>query len=224
MRRLPLSRIAVALAVAAFAFVWVTPFSGAQEDRWATAMTAFEEADRRSRPPQGGVIFVGSSSIRRWNLDASFPHKGYINRGFGGSEIADSVRHVDLLINRHEPQVVVMYAGDNDIARGKTAQQVANDFKAFVGKVHAENPATRIAFIAIKPSILRWEMVGTMRQANGLIREFTITDDRLGFVDIDGPMLGWGGKPNPAFFVEDGLHMTPEGYEIWAAVLKPFLK
>ena len=224
MSRLPLSRIGVALAVATVAFVCLTPFAAAQEDRWANAMAAFEEADRTSPPPQGGVIFVGSSSIRLWNLDASFAGKGYINRGFGGSEIADSVRHVDLLINRHEPRVIVMYAGDNDIARGKTPQQVANDFKAFIGKVHAENPDTRIAFIAIKPSIRRWEMVGAMRQANTLIREFTITDDRLGFVDIDGPMFGWDGKPNPAFFVEDGLHMTPEGYEIWAAVLKPFMK
>ena len=153
-------------------------------------MAAFEEADRTLPPPQGGVVFVGSSSIRRWNLDTWFPGKGYVNRGFGGSEIADSVRHVDLLINRHEPRVVVTYAGDNDIVRGKTAQQVANDFKAFVGRVHAENPDARIAFIASKPSILRWEMVGAIRQANALIREFTITDDRLGFVDIDGPMLG----------------------------------
>ena len=194
-----------------------------QADKWAKEMAAFEEQDRTD-PAIGGVVFVGSSSIRLWDLKKSFPDVPALNRGFGGSEIPDSVAHVDLLVIRHKPRIVVFYAGDNDIAAGRTPQQVFDDYKAFVTKIHAALPATRIAFIAIKPSILRWALVDKVRAANTLVREYAAIDDRLGFVDVDGPMLGWDEKPRKDLFVADGLHMTPKGYELWTTLVRPFIE
>ena len=193
-----------------------------QADKWAKEMAAFEEQDRND-PAIGGVVFVGSSSIRLWDLKKSFPDEPALNRGFGGSEIPDSVAHVDLLVIRHKPRIVVFYAGDNDIAAGRTPQQVFDDYKAFVTKVHTALPATRIAFIAIKPSILRWALVDKVRAANALVREYAAADDRLGFVDVDGPMLGWDEKPRKDLFIADGLHLTPKGYELWTTLVRPFL-
>lgn len=194
-----------------------------QTDKWAKEMAAFEEQDR-SDPAIGGVVFVGSSSIRLWDLKKSFPDVPALNRGFGGSEIPDSVAHVDLLVIRHKPRIVIFYAGDNDIAAGRTPQQVFDDYKAFVSKVHAALPATRIAFIGIKPSIQRWPLVDKVRAANALVRQYAATDDRLGFVDVDGPMLGWDEKPRKDLFVADGLHMTPKGYELWTTLVRPFIE
>jgi lysophospholipase L1-like esterase len=197
--------------------------ASAQADRWAKEMAAFEEQDRKD-PAVGGVVFVGSSSIRLWDLKKSFPDVPALNRGFGGSVIPDSVAHVDLLVIRHKPRIVIFYAGDNDIAAGHTPQQVFNDYKAFVAKVHAALPATRIAFIAIKPSIQRWALVDKVRAANALVREHAAADDRLGFVDVDGPMLGWDEKPRKDLFIADGLHMTPKGYELWTTLVRPFIE
>ena len=184
----------------------------AQADKWAKEMAAFEQQDR-SDPAIGGVVFVGSSSIRLWDLKKSFPDVPALNRGFGGSEIPDSVAHVDLLVIRHKPRTVVFYAGDNDIAAGRTPQQVFDDYKAFVTKIHAALPAARIAFIAIKPSILRWALVDKVRAANTLVREYAATDDRLGFVDVDGPMLGWDEKPRKDLFIADGSEERRVGKE-----------
>lgn len=196
----------------------------AQAPGWQKEMAAFEAQDRGSRPARGGIVFVGSSSIRLWDLQKAFPGLPVINRGFGGSQVADSVTHVDLLVVRHAPRTVVVYAGDNDIAAGKSPAVVAADFRAFVEKVHAALPKTRIAFIAIKPSLQRWALVGKVREANGLVRAFCEGDDRLGYIDVDGPMLGWDEKPRADLFVADGLHMTPKGYEVWTALVRPFLE
>ncbi len=194
----------------------------AQADKYAKEMAAFEEQDKKD-PAIGGIVFVGSSSIRLWDLKKSFPDVAALNRGFGGSEIPDSVNHVDLLVIRHKPRIVIFYAGDNDIANGRTPQQVFTDYKAFVTKVQAALPQTRIAFIGIKPSIQRWALVDKVRAANALVREFAATDDRLGFIDVDGPMLGWDEKPRKDLFIADGLHMTPKGYVVWTALVRPFL-
>ena len=194
----------------------------AQQDKWAKEMAAFEEQDRKD-PAAGGIVFVGSSSIRLWDLEKSFPEMSALNRGFGGSEIADSVSHADLLVIRHKPRTVIIYAGDNDIANGRTPQQVLSDYKSFVGKVHAALPQARIAFIGIKPSVQRWALIEKIRAANALVREFAASDDRLGYIDVDGPMLGWDEKPRKDLFVQDGLHMTPKGYELWTVLVRPFL-
>jgi lysophospholipase L1-like esterase len=195
----------------------------AQADPWAEAMAAFEQQDQKS-PAIGGIVFTGSSSIRLWDLARSFPNLPVLNRGFGGSQIIDAVNHVDLLVIKHKPRTVVFYAGDNDLAAGRTPQQVTADFKAFVAKIHAALPDARIAFIGIKPSILRWSIVAQVRQANALIREYCDGDDRLGFVDVDGPMLGWDGKPRKDLLIQDGLHLSPKGYELWTTLVRPFLE
>src|SRR5712691_4050334 len=130
--------------------------AGAADDkafaRWEKTIAAFEQQDKDKPPPKNAVLFAGSSSIRLWDLPKYFPGMDVINRGFGGSEVADSVHFADRLIVKHKPRIVVLYAGDNDIAAGKTPERVLADFKAFVKAVHAGLPKTKIVYISIKPS------------------------------------------------------------------------
>ena len=217
-------RLIVLFAALAGALAAAAGSAAAQPGRWEKELAAFAARDADAPPPAGGVVFVGSSSIRLWDLEKAFPTLEAVNRGFGGSQIADSVEHADLLVLRHKPRTIVFYAGDNDIAQGKTPGTVAGDFRAFAAKVHAALPGTRIAFIAIKPSLQRWKLIAQVRDANSRIRAFCETDDRLGFVDVDGPMLGWDEKPRPELFVADGLHLSPAGYELWTTLVRPFVE
>ena len=196
----------------------------AEESRWESAMKAFEEQDAKQPPPKNGILFVGSSSIRKWDLKKWFPDRNAINRGFGGSEVSDSVEFADRIILKHSPRVVVVYAGDNDIAHEKTPQQVCDDYKKLVGLIHADLPRTKVVFIAVKPSIKRWALVDKIREANRLVTEFTANDERLAFVDIDKPMIGSDGTPQPDLFVKDGLHLSEKGYALWTKLVRPHLR
>ena len=196
----------------------------AKESRWEKSIRAFEERDRKDPPPTGEIVFVGSSSIRGWDTKRYFPDLKTIQRGFGGSQVADSVQFADRIVIPYRPRVVVLYAGDNDIAGGKTPQRVLDDYKAFVRKVHAALPKTRIVYIPIKPSIARWKLVEKMRQANALIEAYTKTDPRLRYVDIDKPMIGDDGRPRKELFAKDGLHLSHEGYVLWTRLVRPHLE
>ena len=158
-----------------------------------------------------------------WNTDKWFPGLKTLNRGFGGSQIADSLHFVDRVVLPYRPKTIVFYAGDNDVAAGKKADEVYADYRAFVGKVHKDLPETKILYIAIKPSLARWNLVEEMRKANGLIAAFSSKDDLLEYVDIDAPMLGNDDKPREDLFLGDGLHLNETGYELWTSVLLPFL-
>lgn len=196
----------------------------AAADRWEPAIRDFEAKDRERPPAQGGIVFVGSSSIRLWNLAESFPGLSAINRGFGGSELADSVRYADRIVIPYRPRIVVLYAGDNDLAAGKGPERVLADFKQFVAKVHAALPKTRIVYIGVKPSLSRWKLIDKIRDANRRIKDFAATDTRLVFIDVEPPMLAPEGKPRPELFQSDGLHLNAAGYRLWADLLRPHLK
>jgi lysophospholipase L1-like esterase len=195
-----------------------------EESRWASAIADFEKQDQASPTDPGGVVFVGSSSIRMWDLEKSFPKAGYLNRGFGGSQIADSIEFAKQLVLKHKPRIVVMYAGDNDIAGGKSPEVVAGDFKTFRELLHEELPETQLIYIAIKPSLKRWEMWPQMDAANKLISAQCDKDERLAFADIIEPMLNETGTPLPGLFVKDGLHLSEAGYETWTKVLNSELE
>lgn len=194
-------------------------------ERWKEAMAKFEKADEANPPQPGGVVFVGSSSIRLWKLEKSFPkQKDLVNRGFGGSEICDAVHYFDLLVARHQPRLVVLYAGDNDVAGGKKAQQVLADFRAFAEQMKIKLPQTQLVYISIKPSIARWKLAEEMKKANTLIaKECEKQPKQLVFLNVWNTMLSKEGKPRKELFIKDGLHLNEKGYERWTALLRPHL-
>ncbi len=191
--------------------------------KWEKPIQAFEQEDEKSPPPKGEIVFVGSSSIRLWKTEPSFPGFKVINRGFGGSQIADSTHFIERIVLKHEPRIVVFYAGDNDVASGKSAERVIADFTAFAEKLHAKLPQTRLLFIAIKPSTSRWKLADTQRAANEGIAKLAASTDWISFVDIWKAMLNDDGQPRADLLIKDGLHMNADGYRIWNAALLPHL-
>lgn len=192
--------------------------------QWAPEMAAFAAADKQQPPPKDGVLFIGSSSIHAWtSLAQDFPGVPVINRGFGGSAIADSTYYADRIAIPYRPRVIVMYAGDNDMSEGATPEQVLRDVQAFVARVQRSLPHTTIVYISIKPSLARESLWPRMREANAAVAHWMQGHKGLRFVDISGAMLDAQGRPRPELLREDGLHMTAAGYAIWVAALKPVL-
>jgi lysophospholipase L1-like esterase/predicted TIM-barrel fold metal-dependent hydrolase len=192
--------------------------------RWEGDIRQFEEADRAGKTPSGGTLFVGSSSIRLWDLKKSFPGKDYINRGFGGCETSDVVHFANRIVLPYKPKLILLYAGDNDIAAGKSAVEVADDFKAFVRIVHQALPRTRIIYLPIKPSTSRWTQYPRQRAANALVEATCVANPLLEYVDLVSPLFGKDGKPDPALLREDGLHLSERGYALWTERLRPVIE
>lgn len=190
--------------------------------KWLGDISAFEARDRTNPPPQGCIVFVGSSSIRRWTtLAADFPGYPVINRGFGGSQLADSVNFADRIVTPYHPRQVVIYAGGNDINAKKSPEEVFGDFVALVEKIRAGAPKAKIAFISIAPNPSRWAQVAKVRETNDLIAGWS-KKHGVEFINVFPLMLGADGKPKD-IYVADGLHMNPKGYAIWTEAVKPYL-
>lgn len=204
------------------------PPAWAQDDpdpaRFAEEIDAFNQWDRKNAAPTSPIVFVGSSSIRFWPTAERFPGLPVVNRGFGGSHISDVNHYLEQVVLQYAPRAIVFYAGDNDIAGEKHPEQVLEDYRTFVERVHTRYPGIPIFFIPIKPSLSRWTLWPRMQEANDAIRAYSDDHEALFYVDTATPMLGEDGTPRPALFVEDGLHLSEAGYDEWTAILKPYLE
>ena len=203
--------------------LWAAEKAG--PERWEKTIAAFEAADKtRPSPPGRDPVHRLLHDLRWKTLAQDFPEHKVINRGFGGSQIADCIFYADRIVIPYQPRLIVLRAGGNDIHAGKTPEQVRADFQAFVEKVRAKLPKVRIAYMTINATPARWANVEREKKANQLIKDYIAKGENLDYIDTFDATMGADGKPREELFVKDRLHFNAEGYKILAAIVRKHLK
>ncbi|HTM91508.1 MAG TPA: GDSL-type esterase/lipase family protein [Flavisolibacter sp.] len=186
----------------------------------------FRRQDSIQAVPAHPVLFIGSSSFTRWtDVQDYFPGYNILNRGFGGSTLADVLRYEEDVIFKYDPKQIVIYCGENDVASSDTitATTVFNRFQNLYSEIRAVYPNVPVVYISLKPSPSRWYLKEKAIAVNGLIENFLKNENNAQFISVWNDMLGPDGKPIPELFVEDNLHMNAKGYAIWQKKIQPVL-
>ncbi len=187
---------------------------------------AFKIEDSLHKPPQHAILFVGSSSFRKWtDVQSYFPGYKIINRGFGGSSLPDVIRYADDIIFPYNAKEIVIYCGENDFAADSTlpAETVFERFKILYGMIRKNMPIVPVVFVSIKPSPSRREYWNKMIAANKLIKDYIGTQTHISFIDVYSLMMSDQQQTKPEIFLSDSLHMNAKGYAIWQKAIKPYL-
>jgi lysophospholipase L1-like esterase len=193
-------------------------------NRWTADIKKFQEWDTKNSSPKDAVLFYGSSSIVFWKTAGSFPDLPVMNRGFGGSYMADAVYYVKELVIRYKPRVVVVYEGDNDIADGIPPKLIHRDFINLADAIHAALPQTEIICLAVKLCTNRWKWRTEVNELNALNKAWCGTKKYITFVDTAAVLLGADRLPKSEYFLTDQLHLNEKGYAQWNALLGPIIK
>ena len=198
-----------------------------EKPRFWQEIQNFKSSDQKKAPPKDAILLIGSSSFTKWqNVSDYFPGKIMINRGFGGSRLTDLNFYSEDLLNPYQPKQVIVYCGENDFADDENlkADVVVDRFKTFYKKIREKFPNIEVDFISIKYSPSREKLWPQMKEANGKIAKFMKKEKNAEFIDITQTMNDSNGNVRKDLFVEDMLHMTTEGYQLWAKVMKPYIK
>ncbi|MFT4512830.1 MAG: lysophospholipase L1-like esterase [Planctomycetota bacterium] len=201
--------------------------AGENPTKWQVAIDKFVAQDRDAPAAKHGVVFVGSSSIRLWRtLAADMDPVPVVQRGFGGSKLFDAIYYSEELVSKHEPSVVVVFSGTNDIA-GKTpksAERVRDLFRQFVARLRSHDPELAICHIAITPTLAREQHIPIVDEANRLIRLDCESNPLLTFVNPCVDLADANGRPDPQWFIKDRLHLNKRGYEVWTRHIRPTIE
>lgn len=193
---------------------------------FADEIAAFKKQDSLAMPPRDAILFTGSSSFRLWkNIDSYFPGYTIINRGFGGSTLTDMIRYVKDIIYPYQPKQIIIYCGENDFAADTSLYpaQVAARFEELFNLIRAKYKKVPIAYVSMKPSPSRQQLMPRYHVANVMIRNFLKKKKRTAFIDVYSAMLLPDGNPMPDIFIQDRLHMNEKGYAIWKNIITPYL-
>ncbi|WP_259071451.1 GDSL-type esterase/lipase family protein [Mucilaginibacter sp. X4EP1] len=188
---------------------------------------AFKHQDSINPPAKGGILFIGSSSIRKWtDLELRFAGKPIIRRGVGGCTLEQLVNYyTPYILSPYQPRKVFIYAGENDIAAGKSGQFVFEEFEKLWTMIHQQLPVADIYFMSIKLSPSRAQSFNEVIKANELIKTYLVNKPRSTFIDVGAAILkGNSALPDSALFQEDMLHLNSKGYDRWQQVLEPYVK
>ncbi len=192
--------------------------------QWEKEIQAFESSDRTNPPPKHCLLFTGSSTIRKWTtLAQDFPGQPVVNRGVGGSEVVDITHFADRIVFPYEPKMIFFRCGGNDIANGKSPEQVFADFKDFVALVRTKLPDTEIVFMSWSPTIARLKNRNKDHTYNDLVKEFVKQNPHMQYCEMTDMPLDKDGNVRPELFQSDKLHFNAAGNKLMAERVRPFL-
>jgi lysophospholipase L1-like esterase len=214
------------LILVVLVFACVNLFAQNTKPAFYSDIQQFRKLDSVQPPPANAILFVGSSSFTRWtDVKDYFPGYTIVNRGFGGSTLADVLRYEEDVIFKYNPKQIVIYCGENDVASSDTitANTVFNRFTNLFSDIRAVYPNVPVVFVSLKPSPSRWQLREKAKATNQMIEQYLGRQKNTQFIDVWKPMLGKDGKPRPELFVEDNLHMNAQGYAIWQKLIQPTL-
>lgn len=173
------------------------------------------------------ILFVGSSSIRRWSkIQEQMQPFEAVKRGYGGAHFYDLIFFTERLVAPHQKAKALVCFVANDIS-GKDKDLKPNEvfrlFKFFIRQVHRLHPELPIYFIEITPTPRRWKVWEQISKVNRKVEQYSTNYPKINYVSTQSHFLGSNGRPIPDLFVKDSLHLSNKAYRLWSEIIKDHL-
>lgn len=202
---------------------FLDPYRAAAIERWEKEIGRLEALNETEQYPADAVLFLGSSSIRRWNeiaVDMS-PYRP-IQRGYGGSKYSNVAVFAKRLIHPHSYRALVIFVGNDVSGRPEdhTPDQVEQFVRHIIAVSRAHQSDAPVLLIEVTPTARRWEAWPKIREVNARLREIALSTPRTYFIATAEHYLDPNGQPRTELFVEDELHLNREGYRLWSSLIR----
>lgn len=163
--------------------------------------------------PPGALVFLGSSTIERFDLLAHFPLVPTLNRGIGDEDLA-------LLRSRlgaslpPDPAGAVLYAGSIDFRRyGQAPDLLAGRVAELIAELRDLRPGLPVTLLGLLPEVdFSPEQVASLVETNAALAQAAAGAGATFLATARPPVVLESGALNPAF-AADRLHLSGAGYE-----------
>ena len=200
------------------------PVTTALTNKYSTEVAKFGHL---VAPEPGGILLVGSSTLRRWtNAVTDLAPLPVTNRAFGGSQTSHQLMFFDQVVSPCRPQLIVWYCGSNDIKGKKDPAAVLERTEEWLDKVKKFDPSIQVILVSTHRSPQK-RKDGQMEGVDALNRgyqELSKKRDGVFYVDVNPALENAKGESKDDLYVADGLHLNVEGYQQMVTLLKPAME
>jgi lysophospholipase L1-like esterase len=197
-----------------------------KDDWWVKLHKGFVDTAKKG---DVDVLFLGDSITQGWGgakevWDKSFGALKPANFGIGG----DQTQHVLWRITEGkeleviQPKVVVLMIGTNNMG-GNSAEEIADGITAIVKELNKQRPKAKVLLLGVFP---RAEKAADKNRAKikDVNQRIAKLDDgkQVRYLDIGDKFLDKDGTISKDI-MPDFLHLSKQGYQIWADAIMPAL-
>ncbi len=184
-------------------------------------LSAWVNQDQIDPPEQGSVLFIGSSSIRRWeSVTRDFADYHVVQRAWGGSWLAEMDAAIPHIVEPYQPSAIVMWAGTNDLSGGRSGEQVHEDFRTFLMLLRRQMPDVPFFYLGVTRTQANAGTTDARLTANSLIQATADTDPNTYYIDLPALFENLSPEDLDALYV-DPIHLNRAGYAEWLGVIRP---
>ncbi len=238
----PIALLALAAAVAcppaAAAQAAAVPADRPVERTDANSRTAHQQLLEKARRGGIQVYFLGDSITRRWGATDYPEFLAHWKRTFFGWHAAnfgwggDTTQNILWRIQNGEldgvnPKVIVLLAGTNNVGNvlppegvETRAADVARGIEAILRVLEAKAPEATIILMGIFPRNDNMAVMPVINRINEHLSR--LAGGRVRYLNINDKLASPEGRLFDGM-TTDKLHLSLQGYQVWADALKPIL-
>ena len=173
------------------------------------------------------ILFLGSSSFRRWDSIAQdMSNFHVVRRAYGGAKYRDLAIHTPALIRGLQfAKAVVFIANDITGKEDDTDPEVvAKLARVVVNQLHREQPKAEVFLLAVTPTPSRYHLWPRIQKTNAELKAIADSTERVYYIPTAYAFLDQDGIPKAQYFVEDKLHPNEAGYQVWSKIIAKALQ
>ena len=166
------------------------------------------------------IIFIGDSLIEYFDWQQRFPEQQVLNLGLSGETVQGLSARVRRIIGTAAaPDVLFLMSGINNLTMDDF--MILVDYERLLKNLKTAFPSTTIVVQSILP-VTMWTDNKKIEEINLELKAISKAM-KLVFLDVYSLFADEAGNPKVEYLLEDGVHLSEKGYEVWSDKVEDFL-
>ncbi len=168
------------------------------------------------------ILFLGHSLIEFYDWQKRFPAHKAVNLGVAGETVEGLLSRLDRITKEHpSADIIFIMTGLNNIAMDDF--DFSGSYKEILEKLSPAYPSAKIFMNSILPVIADFISNETINNVNKSLKELA-GEAGVEFLDIYNLFLDGKGRVIKDYLLGDGVHLSSNGYEVWAKVVEEVIE
>ena len=175
------------------------------------------------------IIFLGDSITDGGEWVELFGDVRMKNRGISG-DVTWGVLDRLTEVTEGKPAKIFLMIGVNDLARGKSVEEIVANHRKIVERIRKETPLTHLyiqSLLPVNPSFGKFknhtDKTEQILAINEQLKKIAKETPKTTYIDLFSHFATKDNLFDPRY-TNDGLHLTGDGYLLWKSLIEEYVK
>lgn len=168
------------------------------------------------------ILFIGDSLTEYFDWQQRFPEHEVMNLGIAGETVEGLAGRLNRVVTSiNNPDLIFIMTGINNIAMED--YEIIETYRDIVKNLSSEFKNVVMVIQSILPVRLPWIDNRAIENINQSLEKIA-KEFKAEYLDIYSLFIDSDGNPISDYLLDDGVHLSEKGYEVWAKAVEGFFE